>query len=65
MPDCVAEKPRSVCMKSGRRNVTDISIANITAPIIVPDMNTMSLKRAKSTAGTVALNSRMISSDQR
>src|ERR1041385_8436500 len=64
MPDCVAEKPRSVCMNSGSRNVTDMSIANITAPIIVPDMKTTSLNSEKSTAGTVALNSRMTSSSK-
>ena len=35
-PDCVAVKPSSSCMKTGRRNMIDSSIANITAPISVP-----------------------------
>ncbi len=49
-------------MKRGRRKVTDINIANITAPIIVPEKNTGSLKSATSTAGTRALSSRTTSS---
>ena len=61
-PDCVAVNPKSVCMNSGSRKVTDISIANITAPIIVPEKNTMSLNSEMSTAGTRALSSRTTSS---
>ena len=48
-------------MKSGSRKVTAISMANITAPIIVPEKKTMSRKRETSTAGTGALSSRITS----
>ena len=57
-PDCVAVKPRTSCMKTGRRNVSENSIANITPPMSVPDRKTGSLKRRTSTAGTFADSSR-------
>ena len=37
MPDCAAEKPSSSCMKIGSRNMLAMSIANITAPMSVPE----------------------------
>ena len=46
-------------MKSGSRKVIDIRIANIIAPISVPDRNTRSLNSDRSTAGTGAVSSRM------
>ena len=48
-------------MKSGSRKVTAINMANITAPIIVPEKKTMSRKSEISTAGTGALSSRITS----
>ena len=53
MPDCVAVKPSSSCMNTGSRNMIDISIANMTPPMSVPDRNTGSLNRRRFTAGTV------------
>ena len=46
-------------MKSGSRNVIDIRIANIIAPMSVPDRNTRSLNSDRSTAGTGAVSSRI------
>ena len=46
-PDCIAVKPSSSCMNTGRRKVIDISIANMTAPTSVPEVKTVSLKSAQ------------------
>src|SRR6266496_2827602 len=51
IPDCVAVNPSSSCMKSGRRNMLAISIANITEPMSVPEANVLSAKSRTSTAG--------------
>ena len=48
-PDCTAENPSSSCMKSGSRKVIDIRIANIMAPMSVPDRKTLSLNSDRST----------------
>ena len=39
-PDCMAVKPSTSCMKTGRRNMIDMSIANMTPPMSVPEGKT-------------------------
>ena len=46
-------------MNSGSSKVIDIRIANIIAPIRVPERNTRSLNSDRSTAGTGAVSSRI------
>ena len=43
-PDCMAVKPSISCMKSGSRNMPASSMANMTAPISVPEVKSGSRK---------------------
>lgn len=47
-------------MKTGRRKVSEKSMANITAPTSVPDVNTLSRKSEMLTTGTRAVSSRIV-----